>query len=319
MTLARRRLPTLTRADPAELPGFRLTDRDLQIVAAVGEYRALTAPQIAALFFSKDQQSGLVNARCKARLRHLFHGGYLTREEQASRLSEGRRPLVYRLDSAGAKLLAERAQGNGVLKGSAPVFSPAFLDHLLATNDIRIAVSQRVAAHGWRILTWLDDRTLKSPQMKDQVTLKGEQGVTRRAAIVPDAYFRLETQEDTYNFFVEIDRGTVTGEASEWGRRDWARKIKTYLEYYRSGMYERRYKTSDMRVLTVTTGEVRLDNLKRITEEAGGKARFWFTTFAQLAQGDLLRNAVWRVASRKELVALVPTPGGTIFKYEPKE
>lgn len=144
-----------------------------------------------------------------------------------------------------------------------------------------------------------------SPQMKDRVKLKSERGKGVQAAIVPDGYFRLRTNEDTYNFFVEIDRGTVTGEATEWGRRDWGRKIKAYLEYYRSGLYERRYGTRDLRILTVTTGETRLAHLKAVTEEAGGKGRFWFSTFDRIKHGDVLSDSLWNVAAREGLVALI--------------
>jgi hypothetical protein len=60
---------------------------------------------------------------------------------------------------------------------------------------------------------------------------------------------------------LEIDLRTVTGVASVWGKRDWARKVSAYLEYYRSGNYQERYKTQSLRILTVMTGEKRLERV----------------------------------------------------------
>jgi hypothetical protein len=58
-------------------------------------------------------------------------------------------------------------------------------------------------------------------------------------------------------------------------------------------------------VLTVTTGERRLANLKKITEEAGGKSRFWFTTFEQLTSNTALNQPIWQIAGREGEYSLV--------------
>lgn len=238
----------------------------------------------------------------------MYQHGYLFRDEQAQKLSEGRKPLVYFLDTKGAELLAQlraipvrdldwRPSHNDVKQ--------PFLEHLLASNDVRVAFTTNAVSHDYHIVEWRDELALRRPQMKDLVTIKGPVGAQARVAVVPDGYCRLDAGSDIYNFFFEIDMRTVTGEASKWGKRDWARKVKVFLEYYRSGLYQKRYQTADMRVLTITTGETRLANLKRITEAAGGKARFWFTTFELVAQGDVLTKPIWWVASRKERHALL--------------
>ena len=123
---------------------------------------------------------------------------------------------------------------------------------------------------------------------------------------------------------VEIDRRTVTGQAQEWshGQHDWAKKITTYLAYIRSGKYAARYGTRQGRILTVTTGQRRLANLKAITEERGGKARFWFTTLAQINAGDILTDSIWSVATRTTVHPLVETsndkPPGLAAKVSEK-
>ncbi len=50
-------------------------------------------------------------------------------------------------------------------------------------------------------------------------------------------------------------------------------------------------------MLTITTSEARLRNLKAVTEAEGGRERFWFTTFARFGQYDVLRDAIWNAAS----------------------
>ena len=301
------RLPRLRRCEPDHLRPFRLTQRDAEIVEAVYHYRALTTPQIQALFFPATR-GGRSNSRCQLRLQTLFHTGYLTREELPTRLSEGRRPLVYRLDWEGAQLVARR-EGVEIEQLD---WSPrersagsAFLDHLLATNQVRIALVLAARAQSWSIVRWIDDRALKREQAKHSVTLLGPKGGKERAAVVPDGYFVLDAGKHIYHDFLEMDLGTVTGEAGAWGRRDWRRKVAAYLEFARSGQYEALYQARKWRVLTVTTSQARLKNLVAATEKAGGKANFWFTTLDKLASQSILVEPIWQLAGREELRSLI--------------
>jgi hypothetical protein len=309
-------LPRLRRAEGELRTPFRLTQRDLEIVRAVYEYRALTAPQIEALFFppTKERTSAATSTRCIHRLRQLFDYGFLARTEQPQMLSGGPKPLVYWLDQRGAQLLAqvddrEVEELDWDPKGQDVRWF--FLEHLLTTNNVRIAIFLAARNHKFTIKEWIDDKALKSKQMRDIVVLPALQGkavsqgkAPQKAAVVPDGYFVLVDGERQSHQFLEIDLRTVTGESSSWERRDWGRKVAAYLEYYRSGKYQERYETQSMRVLTVTTGEKRLANLKAITEKAGGKSRFWFTTFAQMTPEQVLTEPIWQVADREGLYSL---------------
>ena len=66
-----------------------------------------------------------------------------------------------------------------------------------------------------------------------------------------------------------------------------------------SGKYEARFGTKDMRVLTVTTTKAHALNMKKATEEAGGKNRFLFSTFDDL-NGELFTKRIWLPASQSE-------------------
>ncbi len=301
-----KRRRTLVRSSLQALPSLRLTQRDIAIINACYEYRALTTTQIQQLFFKPSQGRGQL-VQCQYRLKLLYHYGYLYRDEQATKLSEGRRSLVYFLDRKGAHLLAEclgialsdldwRAKHNAAGAGH------LFLDHLLKTNDIRIAITVGAEREQATLERWLDDKTLKSHQMKEYVTLQdidGEKQDEEKVALIPDGYFYLTQRNSQHHHFVEADLRTVVGFSIKSGRRDWAKKIRTYLTYHKSGQFQRCYQAKSFRVLTVTTGEQRLANLKRITEEAGGASRFWFTTFERLTVETALSQSIWKIAGRE--------------------
>jgi hypothetical protein len=241
------RLPRLKRADADSIPG-RLTPRDIEILKAVYECRVLTTVQIERLFFSSSA-SGKIHTNCQERLKRLFHWGLLIRDEQGQRLSDGRKPLVYWLDQAGAIELAHRLDCEVEELDWRPgeyKIGSLFLDHLLATNDIRVAITVAARRHTYTLAKWIDERVLRSPEMKDSVMIDGPKGKKQKAAFIPDGFFILDAGEHRYHQFVEADRRTETLET-------WKEKIQAYLEFYRSGKYQARYQTSRMRVLAVTT------------------------------------------------------------------
>ena len=299
----------LTRATPKELPRFRITPRDVEILTAVYEYRVLTAPQIDQLFFTPATQDtpATPSSRCQRRLMLLYHHGFLERREQLVTLTEGAKPLMYVLDTKGVALLADMWDVDEHELDWHPrdkTVSPQFLAHHLAINTVRIAVTLAARAHGFTIEKWFDERLLRREHMVDTVTITGERGRKEKAAVVPDSYFLLSTGTHRYHLFLEVDMATVTGDSPVVGRRDWRRKIAAYLAYYNSGKYAERYQSTGLRVLTVTTSEQRLLNLKQITERVGGKARFWFTTLAQATPAAILTVPICQVAGREGLHSL---------------
>jgi hypothetical protein len=274
-------------------------------------YRALDSDQLQRLYFpEREGNRRSRQVHCRHRLALLFHHGYVARDERAIKPTDGRKPLVYFLDKKGAELLVQCAgidpdeldwRPRDSVKGA----SDLFLEHLLQTNEVRIALTLAAPAAHAELVRWVDDKTLRSRHWKDYVTLTTEQGAAQKVAIVPDGYGQLSTvnqngeQINDY-FFLEVDLGTSTGWADDSQQRSWARKVRAYLEYYTSGMYQARYGTQSLRILTVTTGERRLGHLLAWTERAGGKARFWFTTFAEIQQQNILSDPIWRVAGRGE-------------------
>ena len=288
----------------------------MEAIMAVYTHRALTTPQIETLLFPPEngQAHRTKTSRARHRLKLLFHHGYLFRDEQPIKLHEGRKPLVYFIDKNAVPLLAEalsvfsedidwHPRENNV--------SWMFLDHLLATNDVRIAIE--VAAHnaGYRLSDWLDEKTLKSREMRESVEIVGPTGVRIKATVIPDGFFCLNVGDYEYFNFLEVDMATETGKSTKFGRRDFSRKIHAYLAYYESGLYERkydpeqRYEEFPMRVLTVTTGLKRMANLKEVSEDAGAGQQFWFTTFDQISPASILNKPIWEIAGQEGRFPLV--------------
>ena len=234
------------RAQKRILPGFRLTERDVKTVMAVYNYRALTTPQIETLLFPPDngQTHPTKTSRVRHRLKLLFHHGYLFRDEQPVKLHEGRKPLVYFIDKNAIPLLAKQY---GVFREDID-WHPRdnnvtwmFLDHLLATNDVRIAIEVAAAYAGYSLTKWLDEKTLTRKDMRDSVEIVGPKGARIKATVIPDGFFVLDTGDHHYFNFLEVDLGTETGRSSKFGRRDFSRKILAYLAYYESGIYAQKY------------------------------------------------------------------------------
>lgn len=300
-----KRLPQLQRVGKEQLPSFRLTERDTGVIEKVKDFRALTTEHIEELCFTPQTRS-----KCKLRLKLLYHHGFLLRTEQPQSLTEGRKPFVYWLDKKGAELIAI----NRGIEFSKVAWKPnmhkvgaQFLYHLLDTNTVRIAVTLAAQRHGMTIMDWRDEETLRKDHANDVVTLKGPQGGEQTTIVIPDDYFVLEVpipseRRSIYpRLFVEIDRRTVTGEASvsNQSQRDWAHKVQAYIAYYVSDAHKKRYGSTAGRVITITTGEKRAANLKAITERVGGKSRFWFTTFEQVSAETVLTEPIWSVAGRE--------------------
>ena len=275
------RLPRHRRAKPEERPGLRLTARHREVIRAVAGYRALDRRQIQTLLFPSKSTTNYS-------LRRLYQHGYLERKMIPVEYGDGMRPAVYTLGRKGAELV-----GAGGWTKKADKVAFLFLEHLLCTNGVRIAVKLSAHRHGWAVREWRDERELKGARI-DYVQVPSERsGRRQNVPVIPDGYFILDLGGRRAHFFLEVDRGTMA-------LRRFRTKVDAYLAYVRSGMYQRRYRTRSLRVLTVTTGETRMRNLRSVTERAGGNELCWFCTFGQATAQRILTEPIWLVAGTGE-------------------
>lgn len=283
-------------------PRMQLTERDIMIIRLVWDCRYLTRLQIQRLLFP-SQEKGKAHSRkniVTKRLMLLYHNGYLDRLHPPVASNRGSSPIVYCLDRKGARLLAaelgvdmpalgwqKRQRERGLL----------FLEHTLAVNDFRIAVTLAARQDGYEIIRWFDERLLRKAEVREglrEIALE----VGKGGSILPDAYFTLNVDGKKASFFLEVDRGKTPG-------RRIRRKVRIYREYYTSGLYEHDFHSKSLRVLTVTTSDRRLDNMRKWAETESGGRLFWFTTERSVRPETVFSQPIWKVAGEEGLHALV--------------
>ena len=275
-----------------EQPGrMRLTERDVEIIEAVYQYRVLRQDQIEVLFFNSKNAAQRVLAR-------LYDHGFL--ERKFLPVLYGRSPTLYVLDRRGAELLrSERGYEDLVWYSSNKDLKTDFIEHTAALNDFRLSVVVAARRQGLEVITWASESQLKGDY--DRVRIATSR---RSVSVIPDGYFALATPLGKAHFFVEIDRGTET-------LRRFKQKVRAYVAYHESGAYEQRYGTKSLRILTVAGGAGRLANLlaatEEVTEETRGRRRFWFALATDLTPQTVLTQPVWSITGEgapRTLIAL---------------
>lgn len=259
---------------------MRETERDHQIVRWVYEYRILSQAQLQRL-------AGKSRSTMQQALVRLYHHRYLERVFLPVAYG-GSSPTLYILDTRGIALL----QRLGVEDFSglpSRGLSGVFLEHTLAMNDFRIAVTEACERLGWRIAVWRTENAIKADYDRVAVRTRGKVEVV---PIVPDSYFVVEIPDrGVSHFFLELDRATMT-------LRRFKTKIAGYVEYYKSGGYQKRFGAQGFRVLTVVDapGTVRVENLVKDSESIPGIGRrFWFAHLPDLTPERVLTGQVWRI------------------------
>lgn len=283
--------------------GLRLTTRDVQILEALQAAGLLTTHQIRNLYFTEGNggKDGLIKA-CERRLRLLFQAQLVRRIEQPVTRGEGSKPYVYALTRKGAELLMTEVGIDAAELDWRPKSfeaNPAFLSHLLATTDFRITLLNACKGTEIAVTQWVDERELRIADMVDYVMLTGPHGQEKKTAVIPDAVIVLEWREKRALFMVEIDMRTVPVEPRLWDAKGWTRKIRAYEAWFRSEGFLTKYGGRRARVLTITTGEQRLNNLLQVTERTAEEYQdaFYFSTFGEaLEPSKLLTTPIWKVA-----------------------
>ena len=283
----------------------RLTERDREIVLAVYHHRALTSDQLALLFWGDVK----ANSRCRMRLRFLAERKYLQRFDLPVARGAGSLPLVYFLGQAGAEMIADlHAVPPGELhwKPEHNRVGWTFLEHLLATNDVRVRIERSAPIYGFQLAEWLDDASLASVSARETGLIMASSSRRRKSYPTPDGYFCLcrEDSPKLHRAFVEADRGTES-------LARWSEKIAKYVRYLHSDDFKQAYHArKPFRVLTVTTSAARMAHLKAVTEKLAGTTNwFWFSTFEAIREpGSILLRPVWQMAGTQTSVCFPYPP-----------
>lgn len=259
---------------------IELTLRDIHVFEQFHVGRYYTVAQLNALSWRQSDGTMPTSPRAaQHRIHRLSEAGFLRVVEQWVKKGQGAMPNIYALDRLGALIVSQELGIDYARidwKPKALEGNYIFLQHLLETHNLRIALTLSAEKHGMKLSSWLYENTLRGKEYTDHVLLRDSQGKEARVAVIPDSFCVLETPRGIGYFPIEIDRGTVT-------LARWHQKIQAYLTYHTNGDYQKRYDARNFRLLTLTTGLPRLMNLKEQCEQVAPKdERFWFTTFDQV-------------------------------------
>lgn len=274
---------------PSVLPAFTLNERNLQLLAYVAQHRLISSDDLAKLDGGSEQKA-------KRELRRLWAHGYVLRP--AAQLMTvgitGPQPIVYGLSNKGARLLREHGHRISDVDWSENTQRAGirFIDHEAARARFMTGVEVGQRQHddvsllrAAAILANAPEKTRSSKMPLKWTARVPDNGKDVATSIIADDLFGLVFDDGMAAYFlVEIDRGQMPvrrhGESAEefvGGKR----RIRTYFKHklaaYYHGWRQRRhielFGVEQIRVLTVTTSEQRietmLDALREVTQGKG--------------------------------------------------
>ncbi len=201
-------LKTARKCSPLFPLKHHLTQRHVQMLAALAQQRALTRDQLTVLFFGSKR-------RCQAALAHLKLLGLIRYVIYLPQPLAGSGPRAYILTAEGARVAAQLTRINRkVLSLRVARTGRSFLhiNHTLAINDFYVQLVTATKAAGGRLLWVGQDEALSYYKKNGKPTL------------TPDGAAEVRLGERTVRAHVEIDRGTE--------RRPWLEaKVQRYLKY----------------------------------------------------------------------------------------
>lgn len=272
------RLPRSNRAKKP--PRLEITERDIEFLRALLQYRFLTIEQYQWLFPEASPQ------KLQTRLRLMYHHKLMDRE--TLKISRTASVLVYSLAEVGARMIAEE---EGMSREDVPWqrhmnrAKSEFLNHHLAINHVVVSLSSALeqATKQGQVTKF---RIIKSTPKGNRitVTMRDADGRRKDASVIPDAVMAVIFTAGKYElFFIEVDRGTTSSSR-------WKEKIAVYREYQRSNKVLEKYQKRGFVLLTATTGDKRIDTLAKATVAIGGQRGYWFTRLDQISPSTCLEK-----------------------------
>lgn len=260
---------------------IRETHNVITITTLVYSYGVLSQKQLERLL-------GLSRSVVQRLCARMYRAHYLNRVFKPV-ATFGAGQTFYVLDKKGVELLTQLGIGDlaGVPKKN---LSELFLNHAAAINDFRIEMTKACEAKGWSIAEWIGEGGIK--QSYDHVEVRGYK---KPLPVVPDSFFVVKIPGVGVSPFVlEVDRGKM-----ELAR--YKAKIAAYVEYYKSGRFQKRFGFPGFKLLTVvdTPGKLRVQRLIEVTQEVTGIGqRCWFVHLSDVSATTVLTEPVWTVAGR---------------------
>lgn len=237
-----------------------LTDRDFDILYALGTCAVLRTRDISRLFFG-------ARATTNDRLRKLHCAGFV--EAHVRDLASDNH---YTLTAKGRDQVVERyGLAPEALKVTKKL--PAKLEHLLAITDVRLHLAIACRAGGYDLVSFETDADLAAARHAQLLELIPDAKVTLRS----------KTSGEVITYFLEADLGT---EAVTFLVR---RKLATYARHAALGTSL--YGVVNPLIVLVVPGLRRARNIARALIESRIEARVVFSLFSLLTETTVLAGA----------------------------
>ena len=247
----------------------RITERDTWILEALAKMRFLTTSQLAQLYFGSSRWSA------NKRLRRLLDSGLV--KVWVRSLSEDN---IYSLRVPSLRFLKKTQSDEHSLNATAPRGLDGNIGHLLAINDVRIALAVGLEESGGELSWWKSDWDLRA------------HGTNR---VIPDALFGIKwvgSQEQVYT--LEVDRNTKSP-------RNFLTKILGYESLF--GAYEGLYGFNDFLVLVVGEDLKWVERYRSEVSRIRLSERLWFAIADEL-QTKGANEPIWSTADDTEKYSL---------------
>lgn len=290
---------------------FRLTPRDLALLANLSRLRLASAEQLAAL----DGGSGQNVSRA---LLALWENGYVERllgQAEVRVLYKGSFPLIYGLTRTGAWLL--RKHGYSIHRRLLYETDKQrhagwrFIEHRVDITEFMVRL--QVACRAGSDVTLIDRQAImdKAPKAERdrRVRLAAKvriDGAHQLLSVDPDELFGLrfaDATQATY-FMFERDRGEMPVHRRKGKDQTYyAKKMLAYYEANRVGEHVREIGIPNYRVATVTTTPERVEQMieaqKEITNGRGSNMFLFIDDASLLRSGPL--DALWVTGKGKQV------------------
>jgi hypothetical protein len=233
----------------AEVP-----ERERELVATVERLRLLRSDHVRRLFFADAPTEPAAARACRRALAHLTAQGLLFRlERRVGGIRAGSAGQVYAVTASGRRALAFWSGDDGPVSDRG-IYEPGplFVAHTLAVADVYVRLVEADREGTAEVLSFDTEPAC----WRALTTTSGASAVLK-----PDAFVRIGAGEFEQRSFLEVDLGTH-------GRGALVRKMRSYLDYYRSGREQANHGVFPRVVWTAPT-QPRAHRLAELIEKLG--------------------------------------------------
>jgi hypothetical protein len=232
--------------------GIILQNRDRHLLEELASMRVADREQVKCVAgFSSTRKTN-------ERLFSLTRTGFLRRFFQGS--AAGGKRALYALSPKGAEFVGTPYRGPRRGRDEFLV-ADTFVAHQLEINRIYCLLKyQPIPTEDAKFVKWSSFF----------------ESIASDIRLIPDGYVEILAREQTVAAFLEVDLGNES-------RSVWVAKVRTYLQYAVSGVFQTKFGQPQFRVLVAADSTRRMNSLRAATAAITEKI-FWFTTL------DLIRE-----------------------------